>query len=82
MNKTNIALKLLFFLGRKFITLPHFLKLIQKYFNRKILLSYDPMVPWRHHLGHMVEIFYFKKCDVNKIISSEVYKQSIFEMYN
>ena len=48
-------------------TLSHFLELIQKYINRKILLSYDPIVPWRHHLGQMVEILYFKNVTSTKL---------------
>ena len=43
------------------------LQLIQKYFNRKILLSYYPKVPWRHHLGHMVEILNFKNVTSAKL---------------
>ena len=43
------------------------LKLIQKYFNRKILLSYDPGVLWRYHLSHRVEILYFKNVTSAKL---------------
>ena len=48
-------------------TLWLFLQLIKKYFNRKILLSYYPKVPWRHHLGHMVEILNFKNVTSSKL---------------
>ena len=42
-------------------------KFIQKYFIRKILLSYDPRVPWRHHLDHKVESFHFKNVTSAKL---------------
>ena len=43
------------------------LQLVQKYFNRKILLSYYPKIPWRHNLGHMVETLNFKNVTSAKL---------------
>ena len=62
--KLIFALKLLFCLGGNVITS---LKLIHKYFDRKMLLSYHPRVPWHQHLGYMVETLYFKKVTSTKL---------------
>ena len=75
--KLIFDLKLLFCLGGNFTT---FLKHIEKYFDRKVFLSYDPRVTSSSWLNGWN--FIFQKCDVNKIISFRVYKLSIFEIYN
>ena len=75
--KLIFALKLLFCLGGNFVTFP---KTYLEIFSEKdfaLIWSQSPMTSpcWSHG-----ENVIFQKCDVNKIISSKVYKLSIFEI--
>ena len=77
--KLIFALKLLFCLGGNFITFP---KTYSEIFWLKNFALIWPQSTVTSSSWSRGRNFIFQKCDVNKIITSKVYKPSIFEIYN